>query len=105
MTTLRLDNCAHCPCETLLSRYTRDSAIRDLERRELGCWNCIEADDGHGFCIQLIERDREGNDTVLWDGRCRPMAPSSRSSAPDSPLTVSRTRGKKRQEPEETISS
>lgn len=74
ISNLSLDNCAHCACETGLARYTVESAIKALERKELGCWNCEEdqdrSGDGHTTCVQLLER--VGDEKIVrWDGRCK----------------------------------
>lgn len=70
--SLRLDNCVHCACVTPLVYSRVESAIRDLECGEIGCWNCsdqeeIDRTNRHTNCVQLL--DSEGK--VLWDGRCR----------------------------------
>ena len=68
MADLRLDDCVHCAAVTHLpAPWTKEKAIAALERGELGCWNCTDADeDGHIACVVLYE-----NDTAVWDGRCR----------------------------------
>lgn len=70
-TQLRLDDCSHCACVTTLVGYTVERAIADLETGRLGCWNCLEDQegdeaDGHVACVVLYE-----GDTVLQDGRCQ----------------------------------
>lgn len=78
---LSLDNCAHCACQTEIVLAPRsvslpllpdtDRAIELLERGELACWNCEDAQgddaDGHTRCVQLLD----GDGKVLWDGRCQ----------------------------------
>jgi hypothetical protein len=66
MSDLRLDDCSHCACVTHLSGYTRETAIAALERRELGCDNCMEDGDGHAQCVALFD-----GDSIVWDGRER----------------------------------
>jgi hypothetical protein len=61
---LRLDDCAHCACVTILSGYTRETAIRELQAGSLGCWNCQEAEDDHLSCVVLYD-----DEEVVWDGR------------------------------------
>lgn len=65
---LKLDDCAHCACVTPLAGYTRAQAIEALENGTLGCWNCLEDQqghpDGHVACVALFEGDE-----VVWDGR------------------------------------
>ena len=68
--SLRLDDCVHCAALTTLPGWARDDAIAALERRELGCWLCMEDSpdgcDGHTTCVVLYDGDEP-----VWDGRCR----------------------------------
>ena len=70
MANLRLDDCVHCACETTLANYTSEQAIVALDDHSLGCWNCLEYQegnpDGHTTCVQLFDDDK-----AIWDGRCK----------------------------------
>lgn len=66
MSDLRLDDCSHCACLTPLCGYTREQAIAELDDGTIGCWNCLEDEDGggHHACVALYDGDE-----MVWDGR------------------------------------
>ena len=65
---LRLDQCSHCACTTVLVGYTRERAILELNDGTLACWNCLDQQAGGDFhvsCVVLYD----GDERVL-DNRC-----------------------------------
>ena len=66
---LRLDDCAHCACVTVLAGYTRETAVAALERGELACGNCGDDGDGSQACVVLYDGDE-----AVWRGGCAAKA-------------------------------
>jgi len=63
---LRLDQCSHCACTTVLVGYTRERAILELNDGTLACWNCLDQDeDDHRSCVVLFDGDEQ-----VLDSRC-----------------------------------
>lgn len=62
MADLKLDHCRYCAALTRLGRYTVETAVRDLESGDLGCWLCRE-DGDRGAHVWLYDGER-----VVWRG-------------------------------------